>query len=126
MSILLSQDDAGNRELAVEVLRAEGWDVVAIMEPPTLDLVRRNGPGAIVLDGHDVGFLGQLRTSPAFAHTPVVLWTALALGPDAIAALEQQFRPLAVVQKPKMMPELPDAIRLLLAREGTDDGKAAG
>ena len=45
----------------------------------------------------------------------MALWTASALGPEAIAALEQEFAPLAVVQKPNMMPELPEAIRLLLA-----------
>jgi hypothetical protein len=72
--------------------------------------------GAVLfLDGHDVAFLRELRASSAFARTPAVLWTALALGPDAIAALEQEFAPLAVVQKPRMMPELPDAIRSLLA-----------
>lgn len=113
LSILLSQRDSANRELAMEVLRTEGWDVVAV-GPPTLDLVRAHAPRAIVLDGHDAVFLGELRASPAFAHTPVVLWTARVVGPEAIAALEHEFAPLAVVQKPSLIPELPDAIRSLL------------
>ncbi len=125
LSILLSQSDSRNRELASEVLSEEGWDVVAA-GPPTLDLVRAHAPNAIVLDGHGAAFLGELRAAPAFARTPVVLWTALALGAEAIAALEEEFAPLAVVQKPSLMPELPDAIRRLLASTpGGDEGDAA-
>ncbi len=116
ISILLAQDDDGNREVASEILSAEGWDVVATVGPLTLDLVRVHAPQVIVLDGHDAVFLRELRASSAFAPTPVVLWTALALTADAIAALEEEFPPLVVVQKPSMLPELPDAIRSLLAR----------
>ncbi len=125
LSILLSQNDARNRELASEVLSEEGWDVLAV-GPPTLDLVRAHAPQAIVLDGHGAAFLGELRASPAFARTPVVLWTAQPLEVEAIAALEQEFAPLAVVQKPSLIPELPDAIRRLVASAPVNDpGRAA-
>lgn len=114
MRVLVCQDDEGNREVAVEALRQEGWAVVATAEPPTLDLVRAHDPSAIVIDGHHAAFLGVLRAS-GLGSTPVVMWTAMALRPDAIAALESDYPVLAIVHKPNMLPDLPDAIRSLLA-----------
>ncbi len=121
ISILLAQDDDGNREVASEILSAEGWDVVATAGPLTLEVVRAHAPQVIVLDGHDAVFLRELRTASVFSATPVVLWTALAVAADAVAEMERDFAPLAVVQKPSMLPELPDAIRRLLARATGSD-----
>ena len=81
--IIVMDDDAGTRMLVSQVLKKEGFDVMAANDGAKgLDLIREFKPDLIVsdvqmphLDGFEV--LDQVRNDPELATTPVILLTSL-------------------------------------------------
>lgn len=88
--------------------------------PPDVDLVRREHPDALVTEWRFGGRvvapgLRALRAEPRLASLPVVLWTAT----DARTLprdLARELAPLAVVAKPRVLPDLLDALAALVPR----------
>jgi CheY-like chemotaxis protein len=116
--ILVVEDDAALRRLAAEVLTDAGWRVAVLTGPPSIDAVRAERPAAVVLDwrlnnGTVDPFLETLRADETLHSVPVVLWT----GADIRAVADQlriRYAPIAIVIKPAVLPELPEAISALL------------
>jgi DNA-binding response OmpR family regulator len=81
--IVVMDDDAGTRMLVSQVLKKEGFDVMAAEDGAKgLDLIRQFKPDLVVsdvqmphLDGFEV--LDQIRNDPELATTPVILLTSL-------------------------------------------------
>ncbi len=81
--IVVMDDDAGTRMLVSQVLKKEGFDVMAADDGAKgLELIREFKPDLVVSDvqmPHMDGFavLDQVRNDPALATTPVILLTSL-------------------------------------------------
>jgi CheY-like chemotaxis protein len=81
--IVVMDDDAGTRMLVSQVLKKEGFDVMAAEDGAKgLELIREFKPDLVVSDvqmPHMDGFtvLDHVRNDPALATTPVILLTSL-------------------------------------------------
>ncbi len=100
--VLVVDDEANARDLMCASLQATGVEAVAVDSgAEALQRLPALQPAAVVLDlmmpGLD-GFqvLHELRSDPRWAELPVIVWTALALGADEIAALARSARAIAV------------------------------
>ena len=97
MTILLADDNPGNREIARLALEAVGYQVIEAADgQEAVELARSTLPGMLildiqmpVLDGY--GVIGQLRRDDRFATTPAIAMTALAMRGDEDKALAAGF-----------------------------------
>lgn len=93
--ILIVDDDTGSRTALANVLRDEGFDVVAVDGGATaLDHLRRSPPGLIVLDLMMPGVDGwdlrhQQKRDPALAGIPVIAVSAVGKLLDADASFRK-------------------------------------
>jgi CheY-like chemotaxis protein len=97
MTILLADDNPGNREVARLALEAVGYEVIeAANGREALELARSVMPRLLildiqmpVLDGY--GVIGELRRDAQFAKTPAIAMTAYAMQGDQEKALAAGF-----------------------------------
>jgi CheY-like chemotaxis protein len=86
--VLVVEDNPVNRRLAVEVLRAVGYEVVeAAGAPEARDHLAGSLPECIVLDvrlsdADGLALIGELRADRRTAAIPIVVTTALAMRTD--------------------------------------------
>lgn len=117
MRILVVEPDSGSRELAAEIFREVGHDVVCAAAALDVARVLQERPDVLVTEwrfGEEVvaPSIRALRAEPALARLPVLLWTATdprLLPPD----LARDLAPLVVVAKPRVLPELLEALDVL-------------
>ena len=97
MTILLADDNPGNREVARLALEAVGYEVIEAADGrEALELARSLLPTLLildiqmpVLDGY--GVISQLRQDDRFAATPAIAMTAFAMRGDEERALAAGF-----------------------------------
>ncbi|MBI4390681.1 MAG: response regulator [candidate division NC10 bacterium] len=121
--VLVVEDNALNRRLAVDVLRAAGYEVAEAEGAPEARVSLARGlPALIVLDitlrGTDgVAFLRQLRADRRTRDIPIVATTALAMKRDRERILQAGFD--AYLPKPFSPRILRQVVGELLQRRGT-------
>jgi two-component system cell cycle response regulator DivK len=128
--ILIVDDDARNRKLARDVLRAAGFDTLeAASGEDAIALAREELPDLVLLDLRLPGLDGaetlqHLRAEPATARIPVVALTALAGARQALA--EAGFD--GILEKPIDVGAFPEQVRALSRRRGdsTAPGREGG
>ncbi len=97
MTILVADDNAGNREVARLALEAAGYEVIEAADGgEALQMARSALPRLLildiqmpVLDGY--GVIGELRRDAQFADTPAIAMTAYAMHGDQEKALAAGF-----------------------------------
>lgn len=86
--VVIADDDADIRVLVERRLARRGWEIVAAADgTEALELVRRHGPAAVVLDSTMPGMTGEevigaMRADPATAAIPAILLSAREPGED--------------------------------------------
>jgi CheY-like chemotaxis protein len=119
MTILLADDNPGNREVARLALEAAGYEVIEAADgQEALELARSALPRLLildiqmpVLDGY--GVIGRLRQDDRFAATPAIAMTAFAMRGDEGKALAAGFT--RHVSKPVNLAHLRHIVAELLA-----------
>jgi CheY-like chemotaxis protein len=97
MTILVADDNPGNREIARLALEVAGHCVLEAADgQEALALARREIPALLILDiqmpildGYAV--IDELRRDPQFANTPAIAMTAYAMSGDKEKALAAGF-----------------------------------
>ena len=97
MTILLADDNPGNREVARLALEAVGYEVIEAADGgEAVELAQSVLPSLLildiqmpVLDGY--GVIGRLRQDERFAATPAIAMTAFAMHGDQEKALAAGF-----------------------------------
>lgn len=118
MTILLADDNPGNREVARLALEAVGYEVVeAANGREALELARTILPKLLildiqmpVLDGY--GVIGELREDDRFRATPAIAMTAFAMRGDEAKVLAAGFT--RYVSKPINITDLRHVVAELL------------
>ena len=118
MTILLADDNPGNREVARLALEAVGYEVIEAADGrEALELAQSVLPGLLildiqmpVLDGY--GVIGRLRQDDRFAETPAIAMTAFAMRGDESKALAAGFT--RYVSKPVNITDLRRIVAELL------------
>jgi len=119
--VLVVEDDAGVRELLVDVLSEGGYEVFAVADgAPALVLLERIPVDVILLDlilksVHGLEVLARLWANPALARVPVVV--ASGLGSVLEPALRHQV--VDVLPKPLSLPQLIETVRRLTSGAAT-------
>jgi two-component system, cell cycle response regulator DivK len=119
MTILLADDNPGNREMARLALEAVGYEVIEAADGrEALELARSVLPRLLifdiqmpVLDGY--GVIGELRQDDRFAATPAIAMTAFAMQGDEDKALAAGFT--RHISKPVNLSNLRKIVAELLA-----------
>ncbi len=117
--ILIAEDDPASRELLLEILSGQGYEVVEAHDgTEALDKIEQTNPDLVLMDiqmpGLDgFGVLSRLRENPRFAALPVVALTAYAMREDRERTRKAGFT--AHLTKPVNGVALRDQLQLLLA-----------
>ncbi|MDR7269971.1 PAS domain S-box-containing protein [Pelomonas saccharophila] len=114
--VLVVDDEASSRELMCAALQSNGIEAVAAASgAEALQRLPVLQPAALVLDlmmpGLD-GFqvLQELRGDPRWAELPVIVWTALTLSVEEIAALSRSAVAIASAGEAHALAEVRDAL----------------
>ena len=118
-TILLADDNSGNREMTRIALEVVGYRVIeAANGREAIELARREVPSLIlldiqmpILDGYAA--IAELRQDVRFATTPVIAMTAYAMQSDQEKALAAGFT--RHISKPVKLPELRQIITEILS-----------
>ena len=119
MTILVADDNPGNREVARLALEAVGYEVIEAADgQEAVELARSVLPALLildiqmpVLDGY--GVIGELRRDAQFAKTPAIAMTAYAMHGDQEKALAAGFT--RHISKPVNLSNLRQVVAELLA-----------
>jgi CheY-like chemotaxis protein len=116
--ILIADDQASSRELVRTILEHDGHEVIEAADgAEAVAKARETEPDIVLLDLHMPaldGFqaVGQLRSEPRFAATPIVALTASAMHGDRERALAAGFS--AYITKPIRLSALRREVKRLL------------
>src|ERR1019366_4057025 len=119
MTILLADDNPGNREVARLALEAVGYEVIEAADGgEAVELAQSVLPSLLildiqmpVLDGY--GVIGRLRQDGRFAATPAIAMTAFAMHGDQEKALAAGFT--RHISKPMNLSNLRQIVAELLS-----------
>ena len=123
--VLIVDDNEDNRQILIDLLSANGYDVIeALTGPDAVAVAERETPDLVLMDIQLPGFDGheatrRIKAIPALARTPVIAVTSYALAGDDRKAAEagcdayvtKPFSPRALLAQVRGFLDAPPAAR---------------